>query len=87
MPGFRKHGRKLAKCAVSLVLSEMGEVRAETRDISETGVFLNSRDLANLVAVGDRVSVKLHGVADAGFSEARMMVVRLTEDGVGFVFD
>ena len=88
MSGFRKHGRRLAKCVVRLAHSEFGELVAETRDISETGVFVNSRDLVSIVTVGDRFNAKLYNLAEKkGVSETRMMVVRLTDEGVGLAFD
>ncbi|MBX2857361.1 MAG: PilZ domain-containing protein [Cellvibrionaceae bacterium] len=88
MSGFRKHGRRLAKCLVRLSHTELGELVAETRDISETGVFLNSRDLVNIVNVGERFNAKLYNtVAEKAVSETRLMVVRLTDDGVGLAFE
>ena len=86
MSGFRKHGRKLVKCVVTLVHREIGEVITETRDISETGVFLNCRDLIHLISVGDSFNARLYTDVEC-VSETSMTVVRLSDEGIGLEFD
>ncbi|TVZ37470.1 PilZ domain-containing protein [Alteromonadaceae bacterium 2753L.S.0a.02] len=85
MSQFRKHGRTPVKCAVRLKHREIGDVVTETRDISETGVFVSCRELVRFVSVGDELEAKLY-TATNQVSETNLKVVRLTEDGVGLVF-
>lgn len=85
MSGFRKHGRTLVKCAVRLTHKEIGDVIAETRDISETGVFVSCRELVHFISIGDEFEAKLYNT-DKEVSETSMRVVRLTSDGVGLAF-
>lgn len=86
MSGFRKHGRKLTRCAVHLSSDHIGEVFAETRDISETGVFISCQDLLQGLCVGDKLEAKLYSECDHIF-HACMRVIRLTEEGVGLAFE
>ena len=83
---FRQHGRKLVKCAVKLTHRDIGEVITETRDISDTGVFVECRDLVHYIAIGDQFEAKLYTDNDSA-STTLLKVVRLTEDGVGLSFD
>ncbi len=85
MSGFRKHGRTLVKCAVHLSNHEIGDLVTETRDISETGVFISCSELVHFISIGDEFRAKLYSECD-NISEAVVKVVRLTEDGVGLAF-
>jgi len=85
MAGFRKHGRTLTKCAVRLSHRDIGEVVTETRDISETGVFIACRELVHYISIGDEFEAKLYN-ENNDISETHLKVVRLTEDGVGLAF-
>lgn len=85
MSEFRKHGRKPIKCAVRLNHKEFGEIVTETRDISETGVFVSCVDLVRRVAIGEQIEAKLYSECDS-VSETHLEVVRLSEDGVGLAF-
>ncbi|WP_188150753.1 PilZ domain-containing protein [Teredinibacter waterburyi] len=85
MPGFRKHGRTLVKCAVRLTHRDIGDVVTETRDISETGVFVTCRDLVHFISIGDEFDATLYSDTDH-VSETQLKVVRLTTEGVGLAF-
>ncbi|WP_075188293.1 PilZ domain-containing protein [Teredinibacter haidensis] len=85
MSGFRKHGRTVVKCVVRLTHRDIGDVMAETRDISESGVFVNCRELVHFIAIGDEFEAKLYSECN-DVSETNMKVVRLTADGVGLAF-
>ena len=85
MSGFRKHGRKVVKCAVKLTHSEIGDVVAETRDISESGVFVSCKDLLNYLAVGDELEASLYTDCEI-ISHAVLKVVRLTDEGIGLAY-
>ncbi|WP_080516721.1 PilZ domain-containing protein [Teredinibacter turnerae] len=85
MSQFRKHGRTPVKCAVRLKHREIGDVITETRDISESGVFVSCRELVHFVAIGDEFEAKLYTECDR-VSETHLKVVRLTDDGVGLAF-
>lgn len=87
---YRKHGRTLLKCEVKLEHEELGELVAEVRDVSDTGVFVTCRELVNKISVGDALKAKTApGVIEvfARKIPSRLTVVRLTEDGVGFAYD
>lgn len=85
MSGFRKHGRTPVRCAVRLTHKEIGDVVAETRDISETGVFVSCREFVHFISIGDEFEAKLY-TENNQVSETNMRVVRLTEEGVGLAF-
>ncbi|WP_185234839.1 PilZ domain-containing protein [Teredinibacter franksiae] len=85
MSGFRKHGRTLEKCLVRLNHADFGEVVVETRDISESGVFVSCRDIVRFISIGDELHAKLYSEC-RNVSETSMKVVRLTDDGVGLAF-
>lgn len=83
---YRKHGRTLITCAVKLAHDTLGEVEAETRDVSETGIFVKCKDLVKNIAIGDAFKAEsLLGCEKK--IPTQLTVVRLTEDGVGLVYD
>lgn len=85
MSGFRKHGRTLVKCAVRLKHRDIGDVVAETRDISETGVFVNCRELVHFISIGDEFEANLYTETNC-VSKTNLKVVRLTDEGIGLAF-
>lgn len=83
---FRKYGRSPLDGKVKLKHRELGEFYAEGGDISATGVFLKVPS-TQVVAVGDELAAVLPAAAnEARISEARLRVVRVTSEGVGFAF-
>ena len=86
MSGFRRYGRKPVKCTVQLSHGELGDIVAETRDISESGVFIRCKNIDRYIHVGDTIDARLYS-DEAHFSDAQMRVVRTTQDGVGLSYD
>ncbi len=85
MSGYRKHGRKTVKHSVTLSHDALGEIVAETRDVSETGFFASCRNLPKAVSVGDAFKAKMY-LDSANQFFSKVTVVRLTEEGVGLEF-
>lgn len=86
MSGFRRCGRKPLRCAVEFSHSMAGDVQAETADISDTGIFVRDSHLAKLLTIGDTLSAQLK--YDQELPErAELKVVRMTDEGVGLVFE
>ncbi len=75
----------MVKCVVRLTHREIGDVVAETRDISESGVFVSCSELVHYISIGDEFDAKLYSECN-NISETSMKVVRLTNEGVGLVF-
>ena len=84
MSGFRKHGRTHVRCAIRLTHTDLGDVVAETHDVSETGVFIKCRDLLHCISVGDEFEAKMY--SDGGVSSAQLTVVRMTREGIGLAY-
>ncbi len=85
MQSFRKHGRELVKFAVTFKHRELGDITVETRDVSETGVFVNCKDLIPHFSIGDEITAKLHRDCE-NESQVVAKVVRLTNDGIGLAY-
>lgn len=85
MSEFRKYGRKAVKCSIKLTHSELGDIIAETRDISETGVFISHKDLVHYISIGEKVEAKFYSEEDQTF-DGFLRVIRLTQDGVGLEY-
>lgn len=85
MSGFRKHGRTLVRCSVKIKHDSVGDIEAETRDISETGVFVRCKDMSSVISVGDEVEAKLYSDCEK-VTVAHLKVVRITNEGVGFAY-
>ncbi len=85
MSEFRKHGRKAVRCSITISHNELGDIFAETKNISETGVFIAHRDLIHCISVGEEVAAKLYSEGDAVY-DGYLRVIRLTQDGVGLEF-
>ena len=82
---FRKYGRSPLCGQVKLKHRDLGEFYAEGGDISATGIFLKfPREQA--VAVGDEVAAELPEANQQLPGEARLRVVRVTSEGIGFAF-
>ncbi|PCK08330.1 MAG: PilZ domain-containing protein [Alteromonadaceae bacterium] len=86
MSGFRKCGRTSVQCEITLSHQNLGlNIDARTRDISETGIFVASRELSKHITIGDEVEAELRADIDH-IKHANLIVVRLTCDGVGFSY-
>lgn len=76
--------RRMVNARVKLVHGSIGELRAKTRDISDSGVFVVIKPVPKL-PVG--AHIKMHMLdsrqPDIAFN---MKVVRTTSDGVGMMF-
>ena len=86
MSGFRRYGRKPLKCAIRISHDGRDDIFAETRDISESGVFIRSADLLDRMTVGETVEAQLYSEQD-DVSNTQLKVVRLTREGVGLAFE
>ncbi|WP_245929244.1 PilZ domain-containing protein [Agarilytica rhodophyticola] len=83
---YRKHGRTLVTYAVKLANDSLGEVVAETRDVSETGIFVKCKDLVKKISIGD--GFKAEALLGSGKAMPKhLTVVRLTDEGIGLAFD
>lgn len=80
----RNFVRRRVSARIKLVHGSFGEIRAKTRDISDSGVFVEVRPVPKL-PVGSHV--KMHMLdsrqPDIAFN---MKVIRSTSDGVGLMF-
>jgi hypothetical protein len=84
---FRKYGRSPLDGRVKLKHRELGEFYAEGGDISATGLFLKV-DANRAMAIGDVLAAELpqHIPANELLGNARLRVVRVTDEGVGLAF-
>jgi len=88
MSGYRRHGRTLVKCPVKLQHDGIGEIFAETRDMSETGVFVLSKDLPSQVSIGDGITANLNdNSSNDSVRASQLTVVRMTDDGLGLAYE
>ncbi len=88
MTKYRLHGRTLIKCAVKLEHEKLGEVTAEVRDVSESGIYVTCRDWVNKISVGDAFQAQLDACQEvARYIPQELTVVRLTEEGVAFSYE
>jgi hypothetical protein len=80
----RLFGRRMVNARVKLVHGSIGEVRAKTRDISDSGVFVVVKPVPKL-PIGSHI--KMHMLDSKQPNIAfNMKVVRTTADGVGMMF-
>ena len=86
MSGFRKYGRKVESYVVTISNDDLGEYILKTKDVSASGVFVQSGDLSQNISVGDAVNARL-SAGSGDVSNAIMHAVRITKDGVAFSFD
>jgi len=81
----RRSPRTPIKMKVSLVMSEVGEVLAITRDISDGGIFV-LLDTEKVLEVGEEVSVQVQGLPDGMDAPwVKMRVVRTETEGIGLM--
>jgi len=76
--------RRLVNARVMLVHGSIGEIRAITRDISDSGVFVAVRPVPKL-PVGSHVKMHMLDSKNPGIA-FNMKVVRTTSEGVGMMF-
>jgi hypothetical protein len=76
--------RRLVNARVKLVHGSIGELRAKTRDISDSGVFAVIKPVPKL-PVGSHVKMHMldSSQPDIAFN---MKVIRTTSEGVGMMF-
>lgn len=86
MTRFRRHGRKLIKCAVKLEHNVLGQVVAQVQDVSATGLYVTCKDLIGKTTIGDEFTAEVAGELPETIPSP-LVVVRLTKDGVGFAYD
>jgi len=80
----RGFARRLVNARVMLVNGSIGEIRAKTRDISDSGVFVVVKPAPKL-PVGSHV--KMHMLDSRQPNIAfNMKVVRTTAEGIGMMF-
>jgi len=63
----------------------LGDIIAETRDISDAGVFISHRDLVHYISVGEKIKAKFYSEENKAF-DGFLKVIRLTTDGVGLEY-
>ena len=85
MSEFRKHGRKPVRCSIKLTHHDLGDIIAETRDISETGVFIAHKDLMHYITVGEQVEARFYSEENSAY-DGVLKVIRLTREGIGLEF-
>lgn len=85
MSEFRKHGRKPVRCSIRLTHQDLGDIIAETKDISETGVFIAHKDLIHYMSVGEQVEARFYSEENSAF-DGVLRVIRLTQEGIGLEF-
>lgn len=80
----RSFHRRLVNARVLLVNGSVGEVRAKTRDISDSGVFVVVQPVPKL-PVG--AHIKMHMLDSTQPNIAfNMKVIRSTKEGIGMMF-
>lgn len=86
MSGFRKYGRIRAICKIELSSDKHGVFTAETRDISDAGVFVYQREACKCICIGDQISATWESPSKYVIN-ATMKVVRTTDDGIGLTYE
>ncbi|MGN0920367.1 MAG: PilZ domain-containing protein [Cellvibrio sp.] len=72
-------------CRVSVVHPQLGQMELMLRDLSDTGVFIET-DTAASFSVGDQVLVQVLGLSDDS-PQLAMTVARTNNEGVGLHFN
>jgi len=85
MSEFRKHGRYNVSNAMTLTHDRIGQWTAFTRDMSETGMFVNCPTLACSLQPGEKIDAIIQMQNQTISTVVR--VVRVSHDGVGFTYD
>jgi energy-converting hydrogenase Eha subunit H len=79
--------RKLLTLDVSLYYAPLGCLQGRTRDVSLTGMFVET-DTARLPLSSTlEVAFKIGDGPDARIQRVRALVARVTDEGVGLMFD
>ncbi len=85
MSEFRKHGRYAVSSAMTFTHYRIGQWTAFTRDMSETGMFVDCPTLARSLQPGEKLAATIQ-TPDQTIN-AVVRVVRIGYDGVGFTYD
>ncbi|WP_370981047.1 PilZ domain-containing protein [Agaribacterium sp. ZY112] len=80
MSGFRRFGRKPTVGAIRLEHEAIGELVAETQDVSESGLFVRGDQFRDHLNVGDKVDATIKEIPH------KMKVVRVTGEGAGLAY-
>ncbi len=80
----RIFARRLVNARVQLTHTTIGEIVARTRDISDTGVFVEAFPVPKL-PVGGHIKMHMLDSAQPGIA-FNMKVVRVESDGLGLMF-
>lgn len=84
MPSQRQHPRTPMKCRIKICHPSFGEVVAQTRDLSDGGVYVKHPDLAAL-PYGTIVTGQVQDLPIAA-PVLQMEVMRVDADGIGLRF-
>ena len=84
MSNQRQHPRTPMKCRIKICHPSLGELLAETRDLSDGGVYVRHAGLVGL-PVGAEVTGQVQGMPIEA-PVLRMQVVRVDAEGVGLRF-
>jgi hypothetical protein len=87
MSDFRRAGRKSSHYAVQFLHEHSVGFYAETRDVSATGMFVDTSKLReqSALTVGDTLKVNLFS-AEKLIESAAVEIVRVTDEGFGCLF-
>lgn len=81
----RRNARTPLRADVTLWHPQLGELRLQTRDISDGGAYCASGSIDGL-AVGDSVEVQVQGLPGGSAPVVAMRVVRVDAEGVALAF-
>ncbi|MNN44350.1 PilZ domain protein [compost metagenome] len=84
MANQRKYPRTSMKCRIAISHPSAGELIGQTRDLSESGVYVRNADLARL-PIGTRVSGQVQGLPMEA-PVLNMEVTRTDAEGAGLRF-
>ena len=84
MPNNRRHLRTPIKCQVKVSHDSIGEILVNTRDISDSGVFLLTENI-DMPPVGTIVQGQVQGMEMAA-PILKMEIVRIEPGGIGLRF-
>lgn len=84
MSNNRQHPRTAMKCMIKISHPSFGDVVAQTRDLSDGGVYVKHGDL-HALKLGDVVTGQVQGMPIEA-PVLQMMVTRVDAEGVGFCF-
>lgn len=76
--------RRMVNARVLLVNGSIGEVRAKTQDISDSGVFVRVQPVPKL-PVGAHIKMHMLDSSQPGIA-FNMKVIRSTKEGIGMMF-